>query len=618
MSTQYRGGNNYYGYNAANAGYQSYDYNQAYYDNRGYQRRGAQQYNNNNRRYYNDYGRQQQQQQPQQQRRGYGGQQRSYYQQGYGRDYYGQQQRGYGQQQYYNYGRGQYGGGRGRGRQQYYAKNRAGYPISINDELIKGDDRKFDYDAADWLDNIEAPKKDNRVKTADVTKTKGSSFSDFSLNKKLLRGILEFGFERPSPVQEESIPNILMGNNVVCRAKNGTGKTGAYAVPVLQLIDVNKKDTQALILVPTRELALQTSRFVKEIAKYIGGINVICTTGGTQLKEDILRFKQMKIHLVVATPGRLLDLAFNGYCLLGKCSLIVMDEADKLLSEDFVSLIEKILHYIPKRSKSGVNRQLLLYSATFPAEIQEFIGKHMPTGIEAEAETDDGGAGAAADDDKAAGGSGDDGDKAKDDGGDEKQKQPKKKVAAVNDDQRTVFINLMNDLTLKGVTQFYAYVREPQKVHCLVTLIKKLEVNQCIIFCRSMNRVELLARKITKLGFSTFYIHSKMSQNDRNRVFHEFREGKQKCRFLICTDLITRGIDVQAVNVVINFDFPKAAETYLHRIGRAGRFGHLAIAINFITDEDRQSLYQIEDDLETEIKPIPGDPDKIDKSLYCK
>jgi len=175
----------------------------------------------------------------------------------------------------------------------------------------------------------------------------------------------------------------------------------------------------------------------------------------------------------------------------------------------------------------------------------------------------------------------------------------------------------MDDLTLKGISQFYAYVREHQKVHCLFTLIKKLEVNQCIIFCRSMNRVELLARKITKLGFSCFYIHSKMTQNDRNRVFHQFREGKQKCRFLICTDLITRGIDVKAVNVVINFDFPKAAETYLHRIGRAGRFGHLAIAINFVTDDDRKSLYQIEDDLETEIKPIPSDVDQIDKTLYC-
>merc|ERR1712228_1038420 len=181
--------------------------------------------------------------------------------------------------------------------------------------------------------------------------------------------------------------------------------------------------------------------------------------------------------------------------------------------------------------------------------------------------------------------------------------------------EKTVYLNLMNDLTLRGISQFYAYVREHQKVHCLFTLIKKLSVNQCIIFCRSMNRVELLARKITKLGFSCFYIHSKMTQSDRNRVFHQFREGKQKCRYLICTDLITRGIDVKTVNVVINFDFPKTAESYLHRIGRSGRFGHLGIAINMITDKNKMDLFRIEKELATEIKPIPA---KIDKSIYCK
>merc|ERR1712154_109192 len=189
------------------------------------------------------------------------------------------------------------------------------------------------------------------------------------------------------------------------------------------------------------------------------------------------------------------------------------------------------------------------------------------------------------------------------------------KHMAINDasKQKTVYLNLMDDLTLKGITQFYAYVREHQKVHCLFTVVKKLKVNQCIIFCRSMNRVELLARKITKLGFSCFYIHSKMTQSDRNRVFHQFREGKQKCRYLICTDLITRGIDIQSVNVVINFDFPQSAETYLHRIGRSGRFGHLGLAINLISNDDRQNLYMIEQELKTEIHAIPAE---IDKKLY--
>lgn len=169
----------------------------------------------------------------------------------------------------------------------------------------------------------------------------------------------------------------------------------------------------------------------------------------------------------------------------------------------------------------------------------------------------------------------------------------------------------MDELTLKGITQFYAFVEEKQKLHCLNTLFSKLQINQSIIFCNSTNRVELLAKKITELGYSCYYSHAKMPQQARNKVFHEFRQGK--VRNLVCSDLLTRGIDIQAVNVVINFDFPKTAETYLHRIGRSGRFGHLGLAINLMSWNDRYALYKIEQELGTEIKPIPA---TIDKSLY--
>ena len=173
-------------------------------------------------------------------------------------------------------------------------------------------------------------------------------------------------------------------------------------------------------------------------------------------------------------------------------------------------------------------------------------------------------------------------------------------------------INLMDELTLRGITQYYCYVEEKEKVHCLNTLFSKLQINQSIIFCNSTNRVELLAKKITELGYSCFYSHAKMLQHNRNRVFHDFRSGV--CRNLVCSDLLTRGIDIQAVNVVINFDFPKNAETYLHRIGRSGRYGHLGVAINLINWEDRFNLYRIEQELGTEIAPIPQ---SIDKSLYA-
>ncbi|PPD84250.1 hypothetical protein GOBAR_DD18827 [Gossypium barbadense] len=316
----------------------------------------------------------------------------------------------------------------------------------------------------DWKARLKIPPADTRYKTEDVTATKGNEFEDYFLKRELLMGIYEKGFERPSPIQEESIPIALTGSDILARAKNGTGKTAAFCIPALEKIDQDNNVIQVVILVPTRELALQTSQVCKELGKHLQ-IQVMVTTGGTSLKDDIMRLYQ-PVHLLVGTPGRILDLAKKGVCILKDCSMLIMDE---------------------------------------------------------------------------------------------------------------------------------------------------LQINQSIIFCNSVNRVELLAKKITELGYSCFYIHAKMLQDHRNRVFHDFRNGA--CRNLVCTDLFTRGIDIQAVNVVINFDFPKNSETYLHRVGRSGRFGHLGLAVNLITYEDRFNLYRIEQELGTEIKQIPP---HIDQAIYCR
>jgi len=398
----------------------------------------------------------------------------------------------------------------------------------------------------DWKNKLRLPPKDARPKTEDVTATKGNDFEDYYLKRELLMGIYEKGFEKPSPIQEEAIPIALAGSDILARAKNGTGKTASFLIPALEKTDTSKNHIQVLILVPTRELALQTSQVAKELGKHMN-VQVMVSTGGTSLKDDIMRLYNT-VHILVATPGRVLDLANKGVCDLQHCNTVILDEADKLLSPEFQPLVEQLITYLPKE------RQILLFSATFPVTVKDFKEKFLRKPYE---------------------------------------------------------INLMEELTLKGITQYYAFVEERQKVHCLNTLFSKLQINQSIIFCNSVNRVELLAKKITQLGYSCFYIHAKMQQAHRNRVFHDFRRGA--CRNLVCSDLITRGIDVQAVNVVINFDFPKNSETYLHRIGRGGRFGHLGIAINLITYEDRFNLYKIEQELGTEIKPIPPE---IDKSLY--
>ncbi|CAI9722903.1 ATP-dependent RNA helicase cgh-1-like [Octopus vulgaris] len=356
-----------------------------------------------------------------------------------------------------------------------------------------------------WKAKLNIPERDHRVRTSDVTNTKGNEFDDFCLKRELLMGIFEKGWEKPSPIQEASIPIALTGRDIVARAKNGTGKTGAYAIPILERCDPGRDEVQALVIVPTRELALQTSQICRELSKHIG-CQVMVTTGGTNLKDDIMRLYD-QVHVIVATPGRILDLLNKNVVKSSKCSMLVLDEGDKLLSQDFKDMLDSIINHLPG------DRQVLLYSATFPVSVQHFMRKHLNNPYE---------------------------------------------------------INLMEELTLKGVTQYYAYVREKQKVHCLNTLFSKLQINQSIIFCNTAQRVELLAKKITELGYSCFYIHSKMNQQHRNRVFHDFRQGL--CRNLVCSDLFTRGIDIQAVNVVINFDFPKYSETYLHRIGRSGRY----------------------------------------------
>lgn len=396
------------------------------------------------------------------------------------------------------------------------------------------------------MKNLKIPEKDQRPTTEDIKPLKGMSFEEYYLKEQVLMGIVEKGYERPSPIQEECIPLALAGRNIIARAKNGTGKTAAYVIPILEKLDSSKPYIQSLILVPTRELAMQVSSSIKELGKYLK-VECMIATGGSSFKEDFFRLSK-GVHIIVATPGRILDLINKKVANLSKCEMIVLDEADKLLSTQFQPIIEKIF----MRLQKGI--QIMLFSATYPISVKGFKDKYLPEANE---------------------------------------------------------VNVMDELTLKGVTQYYVYIEEKQKVHCLNILFSKLHIQQCIIFCNSALRVELLAKKITELQISCYFIHSKMQQYDRNKVFHSFRNGATRC--LVSSDLFARGIDIPTVNVVINFDFPKNSETYLHRIGRSGRFGHLGLAINLITDDDKENLLKIESELETTVQPMPKE---ISQDLY--
>mmetsp|Transcript_37244 Transcript_37244/g.80491 ORF Transcript_37244/g.80491 Transcript_37244/m.80491 type:complete len:312 (-) Transcript_37244:321-1256(-) len=291
----------------------------------------------------------------------------------------------------------------------------------------------------EWKSQLQLPEKDNRQQTEDVTSTKGNDFEDYYLKRELLMGIFEKGFEKPSPIQEEAIPIALAGRDILARAKNGTGKTASFLIPALEKCDADRNEIQVLILVPTRELALQTSHVCKELGKHTK-IATMVTTGGTQLKDDIIRLCQ-PVHILVGTPGRVLDLAKKGIANLSQCDMVVLDEADKLLSIDFQPIIEQLLGFTKDP------RQILLFSATFPMSVKNFKDKHL---------------------------------------------------------QRAHEINLMDQLTLRGITQYYAFVEEKQKVHCLNTLFSKLQINQSIIFCNTYKRVELLAKKNYRIRLFMF------------------------------------------------------------------------------------------------------------------
>ncbi|OAG31255.1 ATP-dependent RNA helicase DDX6/DHH1 [Nematocida displodere] len=376
--------------------------------------------------------------------------------------------------------------------------------------------------------------------SADVLPTdKKVTWESFNLKKEILMGLENKGFKWPSPVQAAAIPHSLGGQDIVARAKNGTGKAGAFIIPLLNKINRFRPQIQALILVPTRELVLQTVKVCKEIGLHLR-LKMLPLYGGVSPKDDIIRLKEGGTHIIVGTPGRVLDFIEQKIISLKHCKYLICDEADKLLGTGFKEVLYSITEKLPPQ------RQIEMFSATFPCMVQDYVGKYMDDPVK---------------------------------------------------------INLMSELTLRGVKQYYAYVKKTDKLHCLKTLLSNLDVNQCFIFCNAITTVERLAKRIADLGFTTYFIHSKMKQEDRNMVFHNF-STKGQCKILVATDLVTRGIDVPSVNVVINFDLPRSTESYLHRIGRSGRFGTKGVAINMVTPEDAEKLREIEEELDVELIPF--------------
>lgn len=367
------------------------------------------------------------------------------------------------------------------------------------------------------------------------------SFDDMSLNESLLRGVYAYGFEKPSAIQQRAIVPIVSGRDTIAQAQSGTGKTGTFAISILQKIDIEDLNCQALVLAPTRELAQQIKAVMVAIGDYMK-VKIHACVGGTAVREDISTLRD-GVHVVVGTPGRVYDMIQRSALRLGKLKLFVLDEADQMLDRGFKEQIYEIFSCgLPK------DMQVALFSATMPSEALDLTQKFM--------------------------------------------RDP------------AIILVKRDELTLDGIKQFYIGVeREEWKLDTLCDLYETLTITQAIIYCNTRRKVDWLTEKMQSRDFTVSATHGDMDMRDRELIMKEFRSGST--RVLITTDLLARGIDVQQVSLVINYDLPTNRENYIHRIGRSGRFGRKGIAINFVTTGDVRYVKDIESFYNTQIEEMP-------------
>jgi len=369
------------------------------------------------------------------------------------------------------------------------------------------------------------------------------SFDDMGLKEELLRGIYGYGFEKPSAIQTRAIIPVTTGRDVIAQAQSGTGKTGAFSIGLLEKIDVSKPNLQALVLLPTRELAKQVHDVVTALSKNLG-LKTVLAIGGVMGGDQVREIRD-GAQVMIGTPGRVYDIISNraGPQSVSNVQTIVLDEADEMLSVGFKDQVREIFLASPQ------DAQICLFSATLNPDVMSITKKFMRDPIEILVKTE--------------------------------------------------------DLTLDGIKQFYVQLREQDKFGCLMDLYQSMVVTQCLIYCNSRGRVEEVSAELVKNGFTVGGIHGQMTWDEREHIMNEFRGGK--LRVLIATDLLARGIDVQQVSMVINYDVPRDVANYLHRIGRSGRHGKKGIAINFVTESSWESLEAIRAHYKSEINELPMD-----------
>jgi superfamily II DNA/RNA helicase len=377
-----------------------------------------------------------------------------------------------------------------------------------------------------------------------------NSWEDLQIDTNLLRGIFAYGFEKPSPIQRKAINPIIQKKDIIAQAQSGTGKTATFTIGALSHVNTDEDTTQILCLSPTRELSIQTGTVMRGIGSMMKNLRVQVLVGGSSIDEDISNLKSNVPHVITGCPGRVYDMMRRNHIISKNIKLVVLDEADEMLSSGFKEQVYNIFQHFNN------NIQVALFSATLPDHIQGITSKFMrdPVKIQVRAE----------------------------------------------------------QLTLEGIAQYYVAIEDDrQKYLTLKDLYSFMSVSQCIIYANSVKRVSALYDAMMEDGFPVCRIHSGMDKSDRDKAFADFRGGT--FRVLISSNVTARGIDIQQVSVVINFDIPKDVHTYLHRIGRSGRWGRKGVGINMITRRDMSKLKEIEQYYSTQIKEMPSSFDTLAK-----
>lgn len=372
-------------------------------------------------------------------------------------------------------------------------------------------------------------------------------FDELDLYPQVLRAIKEMGFEEATPIQSQAIPVVMSGVDVIGQAQTGTGKTASFGIPVLHKVDPNNKKTQVIILSPTRELAIQVSEEIRKLSKYMHGVKILPVYGGQDINRQIKALKG-GAQIIIGTPGRVMDHLRRKTIRCDAVNTIVLDEADEMLNMGFREDIETILEYIPEEG-----RQTVLFSATMPKPILDITKKYQHDAV-------------------------------------------------------TIKV-VKKELTVPSIEQYYYDVKRKDKTEVLTRLLDYYNPKLSLVFCNTKKMVDELATELSGRGYSAEGLHGDMKQSQRDRVMNNFRKGKTD--ILIATDVAARGIDVDDVEAVFNYDLPQDDEYYVHRIGRTGRAGRCGKAFSFVKGKEVYKLKDIQRYCKTKIlaQPIPSTDD---------